>query len=562
MLSEADLLVGHNIIEFDLPALKKVYPGWETKALVRDTIVLSRLMWPHVKEDDFARAKAGKLPTRLIGSHSLEAYGYRMGEYKGDYKGGWENWSPEMQEYMDQDVTVTVTLWRRCEKEAAEWGVPIEDPYPPAGKDCVELEHRVAEIVRLVQQHGWKFNEEKAAALTAKITARKVEVEAELQRAFPPLVTEFIPKASNSKYGYVKGIPIKRTTPFNPGSRQQVGKRLMGLGWKPSAFGADGHPTVDEETLTSLPYPEAKLLSEYFMLEKRLGQIANGKEAWLKHVRKGRIHGRITSGGAHTGRMTHSKPNVAQVPANGAPYGEECRALFEADTGYVLVGCDADGLELRDLAGYMARFDKGAYIETVLRGDKAKGTDMHTINAKAILAARDVAKVFFYAMIYGSGDPNLGNILGVVGKRASSAGAQARAALMRAVPALKKLVDAVGNAVDKRGYITGLDGRRLRARAKNAALNTLLQSAGAVQMKRALVILYDALTGSLQWQFGREFAIVGLIHDEWQASVMPQYANDYGRLAVSAIRDAGSYYSFRCPLDGQYEKGQTWAETH
>lgn len=565
MLMEADVIIGHNIIGFDIPALQKVYPWFKPKGLIRDTMVLTQLMWGHVKEDDFGRVAKG-FPKRYIGRHSLAAWGFRIGELKDEYRGGWEKWSPEMQSYMDQDVTVTVKLWRRIEAEAAKWGVDLYDKNPPPGKDCVELEHRVAEIVCKVEAHGFRFHKERAVALAAKLSARKLELTEELQRAFPPeiVVEIFTPKVNNKSRGYVKGQPFEKqhTVVFNPGSRQQVASRLKRLGWQPQSFGKDGTPTVDEDVLSALPYPEAKLLSEYYVVEKRLGQILSGKEAWFRHERNGRVHGRIHPCGAHTGRMTHSNPNLAQVPANHAPYGEECRDCFIADDGFVLVGCDADALELRDLAGYMAHWDGGAYIETVLRGDKSRGTDMHTLNAKAIGCDRDTAKTFFYAMIYGSGDVNLGNVMGVTGRRAKQAGASARANLMKGVPALGKLVEAVGKKVRKRGFLIGLDGRHLRARAENAALNTLLQSAGAVQMKRGLVILYDTLTKKHGLVWGKDFAIVGLIHDEWQGNVRPEHVELYGSCAVNAIRQAGEFYSFGCPLDGQWKQGGSWKETH
>lgn len=567
MLMEADLVIGHNIIDFDLLALALVYPWFKLKksCVIRDTLVLTRLMWPHIKDRDFELAKKGRLPKKLIGSHSLEAWGYRLGKYKGDYKGPWDKWSQEMQEYMDQDVRVTTTLWERCCREAEIWGVPIDDPCPPPRKDCVELEHRVAIIVQKVQAHGFAFNEAKAIKLVAKLTARKLDIEDELQRAFPPKTVEtvFIPKANNKSRGYVKGVPFtkRKVVPFAPSSRKQVAERLQELGWKPKEFGKDGTPKVDDEVLSALKYPEAKLLAEYFMLEKRLGQIANGNKAWLRVVKAGRIFGRIQSGGAHTGRMTHSDPNLAQVPGNAAPYGEDCRSCFEADSGFVLVGADASGLELRDLAGYMAAYDGGEYINVVLRSDleeeKAAGRDMHSMNAVIIGCSRKVAKVFFYAMIYGSGDANLGVVLG----KSTAAGRAARERLMKGVPALGKLVEAIYKRVEKRGYLVGLDGRRLVARAKNAATNTLLQSAGAVQMKRALVILYDRLLEK-GWEWGVHFVIVGLIHDEWQTNVLAELADEYGQTAVQAIRDAGLYYSFACPLDGAYKKGASWAETH
>jgi len=536
--------------------------GFKPKGVIRDTFVLTRLMWPHIADYDFEAARKNAFPKNLIGAHSLEAWGRRLGEFKGDYKGGWEKWSPEMQAYMDQDVIVTTKLWQRIEKEASAWGVPLEQDDPEPGKDCVALEHRVAQIVEQVQRHGFRFDSTRASALCAKLTARKQALVQELVAVFPPRTVEeiFVPKVNNKTRGYVKGEPFikKHIVEFNPGSRQEVAFRLKQLGWEPKAFTKEGDAKVDDEILRDLPYPQAKLLAEYYMVEKRLGQIANGKESWFRHQRDGRIHGRIHSGGAHTGRMTHSNPNLAQVPGNHAPYGEECRDCFVADEGFVLVGCDADALELRDLAGYMAAWDEGAYVETVLHGDKSSATDMHSINAKAIGCSRDDAKVFFYAMIYGAGDAKLAETLG---QKSPAYGKQAREKLMKGVPALGGLIQGVQSRIAEVGFLRGLDGRRLRTRSKNAALNTLLQSAGAVQMKRGLVLLVDALTAK-GWEFGREYAIVGLIHDEWQANVLPELAAQYGVTAVQSIRDAGTFYSFKCPLDGQSKVGLSWKDTH
>jgi DNA polymerase-1 len=572
LLAEAELLVGHNIIGYDLPAIRKLYPKWSTKALIRDTIVLARLFWPHIKPKDYPLAEKGILPKKLIGAYSLEAFGYRLGHLKDEYDGGWEEWSPRMHSYMLQDGVVTVALYKRCIAEAAEWGVPLEDPQPTPGKDCIELEHRVAEIVFKVERHGFRCNMEKMVALCAKLAARSQELEEELRNAFPPRVEEtpFTPKASNKKLGYVKGQPTvkRKTIEFNPGSRQEIARRLIALGWKPKEFGADGAPTLDDEILQALPYPQAKKLAEYFMVQKLLGMVANGKEAWMRHERNGRIHGRIISNGAHTGRMTHSKPNMGQVPGctdkktgQPKPYGAECRECFEADEGMVQVGVDADALELRDLAGYAAQWDRGAYIETVLRGDKKNGTDMHTINANAIGCSRETAKTFFYAMVYGSGDHNLGTVIGVKGRAAKEAGATAKANLMRGVPGLGGLLKAVAKKVQTKGFLVGLDGRRLVARAENAALNTLLQSAGAVQMKRGIVLLYDRLN-SLGWAWGKDWALMAIVHDEIQASVRPELADAYSEHAVQALRDAGTFYSFPCPLDGQAKQGANWKDTH
>ena len=565
-LQAASLAIGHNILGFDNLAIQKVY-GVRVGGLQRDTLVLSALMWPHIKENDFKLAATGMLPGQYIGRHALAAWGWRLGVLKGEYSGGWDTWSPDMHDYMIQDVRVTVKLWEKIVATAAKWGVELETNEPTPGKDCVELEHRVAAICLMVEKHGFSFDKVLAASLAGELTGKLAALTESLQAQFPPreVATTFIPKVNNKTRGYEKGVPFIKRTPitFNPGSRQEVARRLTDMGWVPIAFGANGHATVDDDILSALAkrFPQASVLADYYTIDKRLGQVANGKEAWLRHERRGRIHGRIAHNGAHTGRMTHSKPNVAQVPGNHALYGETCRACFTADPGHTLMGCDADALELRDLAGYMALYDGGAYIQTVLKGDKKLGTDMHSINARIIGCDRDTAKTFFYALIYGSGDANLGNVLGLDGKKAFSAGRKARLALMRGVPALGKLVEAVKSVAETRGYLVGIDGRRLNARAANAALNTLLQSAGAVQMKRGLVFFYDrCLKAGFKW--GVDFAIVGLIHDEWQVSCRTAIVNEIGNIAVQAIRDAGTYYNFRCPLEAQFKIGATWKDTH
>ncbi|BAF89595.1 DNA polymerase [Azorhizobium caulinodans ORS 571] len=556
LLADAEVLIGHNILKFDIPALQKVYPWWKPKGVLRDTIVCSRLIWPKddLRERDFRLQKQGKLPGNLIGRYALEAWGYRLGEYKGDYKGPWDVWSQEMQDYCEQDVEVTFRLYQKIKEKG--WK-----------EESIELEHRVQWIIHRQEQYGFLFDQAKAASLYADLVQRKTELEAELQSAFPPWEVEsvFVPKVNNRVRGYVKGVPFtkRRTIHFKPSSRDHIAGRLKAkYGWEPSEFTDEGKPKVDEDVLSHLPYPEAKLLSEYLMVEKRLGQIATGKEAWLKHVKAdGRIHGDVTTNGAVTGRMTHSKPNIAQVPGNGSPYGHRCRELFVAAKRKLLVGCDADALELRCLAGYMARYDGGAYVRTVLEGKKELGTDMHTLNAKALGCSRDVAKVWFYAFIYGAGDFKLGTILGAPKGEEQKWGRRSRARFLKALPALGTIIKKVQEKVQKKGFLRGLDGRELRVRSAHSAFNTLLQSAGAVLMKMALVLLDEDLQAA-GYVPGQHYEFVANVHDEWQIEVNEEIAEDVGKRAVTAIVRAGEHFGFGCPLSGNFAVGRSWAETH
>jgi len=531
-LRTADGIIGHNIIGFDIPAIQKLYPEWVPQGVVRDTLIASRLFWPseQIRDRDFKRAEKAGFPKNLIGRYTLEAFGYRMGNYKGDFKGPWTTWTEEMQAYCEQDVHVTVDLYRRCLDTAKEWGLDFWSDAPSPGLDAIDLEHRVATIIARQERHGVCFDVAAAGKLYAELLARHQDISGQLTRAFPPKIvtTYFTPKRDNRARGYVAGRTIKRelTVPFNPSSRQQVADRLKELGWEPSEFTETGLPKIDDETLKHLDLPQARLLADYFMLEKRMGQLADGKQALIRAEKNGRIYGRVITNGAVTGRMTHQQPNMAQVPSSRQEYGERFRALFVAPPGYMLVGCDADALELRCLAAYLARYDGGEYIRTVLSGNKAEGTDMHTLNAAALGCDRDTAKTWFYAFIYGAGDWKLGSILSDErGPRAKTAqvGRAARERFLRALPAMAKLVKAIRVTVEglknKQGqiirpgrpYLIGLDGRRISVRSPHAALNSLLQSAGAILMKRALVLLDAALRASKA-----EFAFVLNIHDEWQ----------------------------------------------
>ena len=350
-----------------------------------------------------------------------------------------------------------------------------------------------------------------------------------------------------------------KVEPFNPSSRLQIAQRLTEMyGWEPKEFTPDGKPRVDEAVLASLDYEVAKVLSRYLTIQKRIGQLADGNEAWMRLVRNGKIHGSVNTNGAITGRCTHSKPNMAQVPTD-----PEYRSLFVASPGMVMVGVDASGLELRCLAHYLGRYDGGEYAKQILEGD------IHWTNAKAFGLVKDVefdrnnpehkairnqAKGAIYALIYGAGNDKLGFVLDGDKKR----GARARANFEAKVPAYLKLKDDVSTTLKVNGFIRGIDGRPLYPRSEHAALNTLLQSAGAVVMKAACVIANGEFRCAMP-TFVRQLASV---HDEYQFEVCPEFADQTGKIATWAITKAGEKYNFRCRLDGEFRTGANWAETH
>jgi len=572
-LAEADRIVGHNVIKFDIPALKKLYGFSPPLVKVVDTLVLSRCIFSDLRNEDFGR---NNFDSKLVGSHSLKAWGHRMGKQTkltyGEEDGAFDHYNDEMKKYCERDCIVTQLLYDY---------LLSQEP----SNQMIAIEHWFAFIISQQERNGFSFDLDKADKLTAKLTSIRAELKDELQQMVAPKVEEMKSpagwtlkiesedqieilsaetkvklkeqlKARGLKQTLLKEAKKQgnkqKTTLFNPGSRQQIASALADLGYDLPKEPDATTPKVDEAVLKKIDHPIAQKLLDYLLVQKRLGQLAEGEQAWLKLAKNGRIHGSVNTNGAVTGRCTHSNPNVAQVPACRVPYGEECRGLFGAGSGKKLVGCDASGLELRMLAHYLAFYDGGQYGKIVTEGD------IHTANQQAAgLETRDQAKTFIYAFLYGAGDAKIGDIVGGTARD----GQMLKRKFLSNLPALKRLQQDIKRKVENGGTLMGLDGRVLRIRSSHAALNMLLQSAGAVCMKVALIQLFHAL-GKSKWQHGREYAFVANIHDEFQAEVIPQHAEDFGKLAVKAIRVAGKELKLNVQLDGEYKVGDSWAETH
>lgn len=597
MLSEAEGHTGQNIIGFDIPALRQLFPKWDIRPDARlvDTKIYSQLMYPDLKERDFARLRKGKLPPEferkgLVGTHKLESWLIRLGgRLKGEFKpadmlrqmpdGSLAKWSwteypfsKQCDDYCMDDVRGSVDLYDFFTAK-------------PYSEEALRTEHIVAGIVGRQERYGFMFDVKAAEALVPELLTRKVELEEQLKGTFGCwYVPSGKPKTAqrgNKKRGIEKGVEYQniKLCEFNPASRDHIANRMRKLfGWQPEEFTPSGKAKVDETTLEGLPFPEAKLCVEYLTVDKRLGQLAEGKQAWLKKVQAdGRMRGSVNTLGTVTGRMTHSHPNVAQVPRVGSYLGAECRALFIVPPGQKLVGCDAEGLELRCLAHYMNEVE---YTEAVVNGDKAKGTDVHTVNQGILqLRKRDNAKTWIYAFLYGAGDYKLGTI--VVddfddekkarffakyppGRKRDAAivrlGKRSRDRIAEGLPALGKMASRVKQAA-RRGYLKGIDGRHLLVRSQHSALNTLLQGAGAIVMKVALVLMDDELKAR-GYIPGIDYEFVANVHDEVQLEVDEAIADDVGQIASRAISAAGERLGFRCPLAGDYAVGDCWRDTH
>ena len=556
VLESVHTLVGCNIMDYDLRVLKKLYPWFNSKAkVIRDTLVCTRVIWADIRDTDFSLFKKGKLPAKLIGRHSLESWGYRLGLHKGEF-GKTADWSvitDEMVDYCDLDVQVTSKLYHLIlRKEVPE--------------SVLQMEHDIHAICLKQTEFGFPFDVKKANILLGKLLSRKAELHQEIFNTLgPSWIVNLGEKCSKTTRKYKD--PLRgdesagcfwtkiKFVEFNPTSRSHLAKRLQEVcGWKPTEFGDDGIPNLDEEVLSSLKYPVAKQISEYMTIQKRLGMLAEGKQAWLSLEVDGKIHGSVNTHGAVTTRCTHSHPNLAQIPSNDSAYGKECRELFRAPSGWKMFGSDVAGLELRMLAHYMAKWDGGKYGEIILNGD------IHTANQEAAgLPTRGSAKSFIYCWLYGGGDEKIGSL--VNGNKAR--GKQLKEQFLKNTPALKSLREAVSATARDKGRLKAIDGRHIPVRHQHAALNTLLQSAGSIVCKMWVIRMHEIMKEK-GFTHGVEYKQLAFIHDEqeWGFDPNKMTGEMLGEISSRAIKEIGIELGIRIPLATDWKEGVNFSECH
>ncbi len=521
LINKHDSILTYNGLGFDVPVMTAVWGiSVEGKKHV-DAMVLSRLFNP---------AQAG--------GHSLRSWGERLAYPKDDFTDYDGGLCEEMITYCKRDVNLTTKVYKTVSANLKRGKFT---------QDVIDLEHAVTAELELQRSNGFKIDLPKANGLYSTLTHRMRELEALLQAEFPPIVTE--------RWSEKTGKQLKDNVEvFNVGSRPQIAKRLQTVGVKFTDRTEGGGYKIDENVLEGIDNPSAQLVAEYLLLQKRASQVSS----WLEAVADdGRVHGRVFSSGAATGRMTHISPNMAQVPATRkahdgmtpvqrlkAELGGQCRACWTVEQGNKLVGIDASGLELRMLAHYMKDED---YVNTILDGD------IHSANqAAAGLDTRDQAKTFIYAFLYGAGDEKIGSIAGKGAKH----GKKLKKDFLDNIPSLKALKELVEKIAAK-GSLPSLDGRRIRIRKAYSALNFLLQGGGAALMKKALLNGVESLR-----EQNIPFKMVANVHDEFQVETPEAFAKAVGLHFRNAIRKAGDDFELRCPMDGEYKIGNNWSETH
>jgi DNA polymerase I len=554
-LATADVLIGQNILFYDIPVIRKLYPFYTfAAARIIDTLITTRLIWPKEKLYDMDTEQYTQVPPKLRGSASLKAWGYRLSDYKINFK-DFKEYSEEMLAYCIQDVNVTTQLFRHTQKQTCS-------------EAALKLEHDFALAIEKQIRSGFPFDVDACLDLVDDLRTKQATLEADLKELFPPkkIETIFVPKVNNAGRGYVKGQPFTKVMheEFNPGSRQQIVDRLQTkYGWVPEKSTEKGNPILDDDVLAALPYPEAKPLAEYMLIKKRLGQIADGNNAWLKLVNDetGCMHGDVVTNGCITGRCAHRNPNMGQVPAGYSEYGKECRGLFHAPDGWTLIGVDAKALELRCLAGYLAYWDGGEYARVVTD----ESIDIHTYNQEMFgVATRDIAKRLLYGLLYGCGALKAGTIIDPNEKNElilRELGSTAINSFMQGIPALKELKNRIAHNIAKREYLIGLDGRPLFCRSDFKGLNVLLQSSGALIMKQVVIELHNKMY-DLGYIYGHDWQQNAMIHDEVQVSCPPAMVDTLTSVALEAFPASQQFFDFQCPIHGDAHVGYSWDQTH
>lgn len=672
-LEGAYRIIAHNQITFDILAIEKLYPDFKRPPQVWDSFVAAKVVWPYdvLAGPDFDKARKGLMPMSLVKRHSLKAWGYRLGDNKDDYDGDrtkypepsdrpakkgderfdrrWDEWNPWLASYMMQDNRPGVKLWKLIEERIGWTDKPTAVTWPLL---TMEMEHEVARILDQQERDGISFDTEAAKRLERDLLNTEAAIKRQLIETFgswwQPSEVIYPKVARNVKRTDLPDVTIRRVSEktgkelapyvgpptvgydpeapyvdiewitFSPASRDHLGQRLQAVfGWKPKKFGANGKPTVDETVLEEIPEaivpPETRqLILDFFVVSKTLGMVSRGANAWLHLVDPvtNKIHGRMDPAGAITGRGTHMKPNLSQVPSVNKEkveedgrkfervlkglagrYGWECKELFIADPGWELTDTDASSLELIMLGHYMHPHDGGAFSQRVC--DETR--DPHQEHADMADMTRADAKTTTYLKVFGGGAYKLSlstsvlayeipeylaykglpMILRNLAKRfdqdfVDKLDDNQKARIAKAkillnkfdekIEGLKEVTEAITEAAGK-GWLKGFDGRKMIVRKAYSALNTLLQSAGAQAVKLWMVLTHRELKRR-GLVYGRDFRQVLWVHDALTFTHKPGLGPLILEVAFAQIKEAGRMLGLRGELRASGHTGLNWAETH
>jgi DNA polymerase-1 len=550
-LDEAQIIVFHNAMGYDLPALKKVY-GWEHKGTQQCTKVMSQVL-------NYRRFGFG---------HSLKQWGNFFKDYKGDYDGGWEEFNEDMFEYMKQDIRLGVKVYNYLVAELKNY---IKRSGSKSILSALRNEMSMDAIMVKQCQNGWQFDVEGAKKLLSDIEKRTKEIEELINPQLPARIKAVDNESKKPKFTKI-GKPVSwmrnwfqlsdecsvDTCPIwgefsrieiitgDIGNTDTVKKLLYTLGWKPDEWNwkkVNGEfvkvsPKLTDSSLEPLG-EVGSALSEYYTLRSRKSIL----EGWFPHVdANGRLHGDVFNIGTPTFRQTHKI--IANLPSGKAVLGKEFRELFITRPGYKLVSADSAACQLRLLAHYLKDDE---FTHTILEGD------IHQKNADILGCSRNTAKPFIFAFLYGAGGKKLGSILGVSERE----GNRKKNDYLNSLPFLKKLIESVQNIVEVQGYIPGLDDRPIHAESAHKALNYLIQGAEAVVMKYTVVMIEEELEKA-----GLDASILLFYHDEVTYEVREDQAEEAQAIIRRCFEEAPKKLGVEIMTCGDCKIGNDYYEVH
>lgn len=598
---DCTLFVGHNILGYDYPVMQDLLGLTldDPSSVCLDTLVLSKLI-------DYPRQ-----------GHSIENYGQEFGLEKIKFN-NFKEWSQELEDYCVRDVEICHKIYLKYK------GYTSNPNHGPS----IELEHQFQFVVNRLSNNGFCFNVNRANNLLNTVSKELEKLDKEILHAFPPrlkLIREITPKLT--KYGTLSRTDFRwlgdgdlsdysggsfcrcSWNEFNPASHKQLVNVLNQAGWRPTDKTQTHIDTerdinrlkrdrkqdnsldirdlsvklkileetgwkVNENNLATLPDSapsSARSLAKRILYESRRRTLTE----WLDlcDPNDSRIHGKFIGIGAWTHRMAHQQPNTANIPneyeqnGNKKLLGKELRSLWQAPRNRLLVGVDAEGIQLRIFAHYI---NDEEFTDALVRGRKDDKTDPHSLNQRIlgqVCKTRAAAKRFVYALLLGAGIGKLAQILECNQRTAE----EALGRLLTRYTGFAKLKEESIPLDAKKGWFTGLDGRRVRipgdtvGERRHLCMSGYLQNGEAIVMKKATLKWMDLLKE-------KNAMLVNFVHDEWQTEVPNNMAVaiEVAKLQCDSLRIVGEELGLRCPLAGSYWNddhkdytiGTNWSVTH
>lgn len=580
-MDSIDVLIMHNGIGYDLPLLRKLL-NYKFPGKIVDTLLMSRLLNPK-------RLLPPNCPNTKAGPHSIESWGYRVGRGKPEHD-EWDRYSEAMLHRCTEDVEILHLVYNALMQEAKGrgWG------------NAFKLTFRLFTHLQKQEEYGWLIDVEHAKACVNQLT-RWINLIDKAIKPRLPNVLEINETKEQGEYKYVKkpfrkdgsyseivhrwyatsGVNHHDVAVVGPFTRisfrkvdldsnEEVKDYLLSLGWEPLEWNTndDGQRTSPklskEDAFEGLEDRIGKVVAKRIQCRQRRGVI----EGLLENVRPdGRISS-VVNNLAVTGRATHR--GIVNIPKASSFYGKQMRRIFSSKDGYVLVGTDSAGNQLRQLA---SRMGNEKFIYAMVSGKKEEGTDPHTLTKIAgDLESRDIAKNTMYCLLFGGGDAKLAK----TAKKPPGSGAELRKKLYNGLEGLGDLMERLQkewrSTAKKRynpkfnrmeyydGCITGLDGRPITVPSEHQLLVYLCQSDEAIHMSLAYCLVAEKLQEKYKW--GIDYGIVAWIHDEIQIECRKEIAEDVAKICCLAIEDAGVQLGIKCPHQGESHIGRNWYETH